>query len=279
MYKYVKDLFTTNVIETHGTYGFFHALVNRVNAQTYPIYTQEQGNPILIWGDISDDEPPIYRGILYTNLDMLYIMRSGDKLLTKFVRENAKKRYDLDGQVEVFIFNLVISITRKYSKKWLSLWETMFYEYNPIENYNMEEVLTDQVTEFEHGHIEELLNGRINTRTGDVKETPGVTITETEGIQGFDSTNFKNANQNTTSPSGFNKTEYEQLKDTLSGTDKTTHSGTDTETKNYTLTRAGNIGVTTSQQMIEQERKLLMFDYFDKIVFPDIDKELTLQVY
>lgn len=46
-----------------------------------------------------------------------------------------------------------------------------------------------------------------------------------------------------------------------------------------TLTRRGNIGVTTTQQMIEAQRELLLWDYFYKIVFPDLDKLLTLSIY
>ena len=46
-----------------------------------------------------------------------------------------------------------------------------------------------------------------------------------------------------------------------------------------TLTRSGNIGVTTTQQMIQAQRELLLWDYFYKIVFPDIDKLLTLCIY
>ena len=46
-----------------------------------------------------------------------------------------------------------------------------------------------------------------------------------------------------------------------------------------TLTRKGNIGVTTSQQMIQAQRELLLWDYFYKVVFPDLDNFLTLQIY
>nr|DAJ65533.1 MAG TPA: hypothetical protein [Caudoviricetes sp.] len=57
---------------------------------------------------------------------------------------------------------------------------------------------------------------------------------------------------------------------------------TDTENKTITtdrtLTRKGNIGVTTSQQMIESERKLWFWSYFEK-VFSDVDNILTLKIY
>ena len=45
------------------------------------------------------------------------------------------------------------------------------------------------------------------------------------------------------------------------------------------LTRHGNIGVTTTQQMLESEREVWTWNFFYDIVFRDIDKLLTLQVY
>lgn len=64
------------------------------------------------------------------------------------------------------------------------------------------------------------------------------------------------------------------------GTQKSEDSGTDTSTRNYQLTRSGNIGVTTSQQMIESERNLWReWDFFREIVYPDIDRVLTIEIY
>lgn len=270
-------------------WGFFRLLdrANDTESHTYgDLWTTAEGNPIEIWRDpiIEDGVEVGYKGLSYDQLDFLYMSHSAEKILRdRYVL--CSIGYPATDPTKAIIpardatNKCVLPIVRMYRNKWVNLWETMFYEYNPIENYNMVEELINQVTEYEHGHIEELLNGRVNTRTGDVKETPGVTTTETHSVKGFDSDSFVGSDQDVTGHTGFNTTAYEQLKDTLSGTDKTTHSGTDTETKNYRLTRSGNIGVTTSQQMIESERQLLMFDYFNKIVFPDIDKIIALSVY
>ena len=51
---------------------------------------------------------------------------------------------------------------------------------------------------------------------------------------------------------------------------------TDTERN---LTRSGNIGVTTSQQMIQSERELYIWNFFLDVVFPDLDKIFTLKCY
>lgn len=66
-------------------------------------------------------------------------------------------------------------------------------------------------------------------------------------------------------------------------TDTTTHNTTDavngTADKEHTLTRHGNIGVTTTQEMITQELILRETNYFLDVVFPDVDNLLCLKVY
>ena len=61
---------------------------------------------------------------------------------------------------------------------------------------------------------------------------------------------------------------------------KDTKDGTHTEngSQDRTLSRHGNIGVTTSQQMINSEIELWQWDFFSG-VFKDIDKILTIQTY
>ena len=49
-------------------------------------------------------------------------------------------------------------------------------------------------------------------------------------------------------------------------------------TQTRELTRSGNIGVTTSQQMIASERELWQWNYFN-VVFHDIDSVLCLPIY
>lgn len=50
------------------------------------------------------------------------------------------------------------------------------------------------------------------------------------------------------------------------------------QTGENTLTRSGNIGVTTSQQMLESEYELRKKHYFNA-VFSDLDNFLTLKIY
>lgn len=74
-------------------------------------------------------------------------------------------------------------------------------------------------------------------------------------------------------------------------TDLTTNNLTDLTTNNLsdsasgtvgedrTLTRSGNIGVTTSQQMIQAERDLWVWNFFYQVVFKDVDRSLTISTY
>ena len=268
-------------------YGFFRLLKIMSTDGTHPeidyiSYPDEAGNPINTWALYYEDPetPGAMRaaGIEYAELDNLFIDHSGDKLLRKrfldrLINQNQAKKSAY----------IVERITRMYSKKWLALWNSMFYDYNPIENYNMIEKMTDDTTELEHGHIIERVDDLSHTKSGTEKDAPpeneaGHTETETSQMVGYNATDFVDANKTTRIRSGADQITYD-LTETDSGSQTNTNSGTDTTTRNYELTRSGNIGVTTSQQMIEQERKLLMYNYFYETVFPDIDKILTLSVY
>lgn len=68
--------------------------------------------------------------------------------------------------------------------------------------------------------------------------------------------------------------------ETQGGSDKLTQTHTESfrDSRTHKLTRTGNIGVTTSQQMIQSERNLWDWKYWD-MIFDDIDEVLTLAIY
>lgn len=141
-------------------------------------------------------------------------------------------------------------IYTKYGVKWNRQWETMFFEYDPISNYNMVETMEDDETVHEFGH----------------------------GMTGNYTVNGTTENKK----AGFNSSDYQKDTQAISensGTQSNTENGSNTDTRNYRLTRSGNIGVTTSQQMIEAERNIWMWNFFDTIVYPDIDRVLTINMY
>ena len=154
-----------------------------------------------------------------------------------------------------------------------------------------------------------------HTTTGDdtTKQTGTVTTggkstessTDASSIYGFNSNSASNADSQ--SRNGTTDVNQTETRDT---TDKVTHNTTDTETRDITDTllhdttntetrdlktgqtgsekvtgtvthethKHGNIGVTTNQQMLDAERKLWNW-YFYNYIFSDIDKFLTISVY
>lgn len=267
-------------------------------------------------------------------------------------------------------------------KRWQKLWETMSFDYDPISNYHMHEIMTDDETVHEYGKSHLRTDNLSHTKTGTDTETLNLSDTRTDNlthektgtdtetldlsdtrtddlthektgteterplttqtrtdnlssikesrIAGFNSSDYNNSDREnksdtgtqTNAITGTNTTEYDvtdsdsgtQVIDKTgtttteydttdrdigtqtiakTGTDSIAHntvdqdtgtqsdvdSGSDTDTRNYHLERYGNIGVTTSQQMIESERSLWAWDFIRAVVYPDINRVLTSPIY
>lgn len=171
----------------------------------------------------------------------------------------------------------------------------MFLDYDPIENYSMVEKMTDDSTVIEYGKVRTRTDNLTHKKTGSDtntpnltdRETPNVTTTDGAIISGFNSSTGVSDRGNTNTQTGTNTTTHTGSESvTYNTTDKDTGTvtdqddGTDKHTRNYQLTRTGNIGTMTSQQMLESERNLYMlWQFFYDVVFPDVDRVLTLSVY
>lgn len=145
------------------------------------------------------------------------------------------------------------------------MYEALRVEYSPIENYDRKENTTRNYE---------------NSGTDKESTTLGSTTT---------STNI-GSNDNENKVSAYNESDYtNREKDTQSynSTLTNTGSGTDTKQTEYGLKRKevedvrvhGNIGVTTSQQMIESEMELrAKYDIY-KIISREFEREFLVQVY
>lgn len=214
-------------------------------------------------------------------LDIAYF---GNHSGGKFCAPLVKLLIDDDGVIpsaaRVTIAKILIS---KYLSNWNHLWETNVAVYSPIHNYDMYEerdlATTDDNVETTDGEL---------SRTGTEGLTHGM-VESTQHGRTEDNVNYKY---------GLNTTAYQQNRSdenvsTEGGTTTTTDSGTDTTTRNLvdstdqTVTednegteheeihRYGNIGVTTTQKLLQEERDLWLWNFFDE-VFNDLDKELAL---
>lgn len=165
--------------------------------------------------------------------------------------------------------------SNKYQINWKKLYDTTVLEYNPIENYDRMEDWTDNDDETS-------TSARDNTRntTNTVKSTSTNEIMNSVNV----------TDQNTAFNAGL-ADHAKQITDgdtTENGSLTNTETGKDTENENVNGGRTGrhtrtgrahgNIGVTTSQQMIQSERDLVIFNLYDVIAESFIEN-FCLMVY
>ena len=147
---------------------------------------------------------------------------------------------------------LALLISSKFKVNWMRLWNAEIAVYDPVHNYDMHEE---------------------GTRTGNNRNES----------QSTDETQHGRSNTSRYSHYGFNSQSSDP-----SDEDVTTEGGTTNLNRNgsvdytinegTTLHRYGNIGVTTNQQMVEAERSLRMWNYFNS-VYKDIDSVLAIRIY
>ena len=214
-----------------------------------------------IFSYLNSLEVPWKNDVSGNQLDIIYHgSRSGNKIIGSLI-ENYIENNVVSEENKMTIAQVIYTM---YIKNWNALYKTLLLEYNPIENYSMTE--TENVQDSHRGTLESNGNNS-NTNT----ENTTVNGTLNNQLWGFNSTDSVNSDK--------------QIDDTTRNIDISmiaTHKNTDMETKDITsdrtLKRSGNIGVTTSQQMIESERQLWLWNFFES-VFSDIDKILVLKIY
>ena len=220
--------------------------------------------------------------------------RSGDKFVAPLVMEVLED----DGTITDDNITTLCGVAfMKYGSNWVRLFKADTSEYNPIENYSMTEEGTD-TQEGTNTHTakgsdtvtHDTTNKTDTTAAGETDETTGTTGTSDTArtVYGFDSSAGRDSDKetrtddNTTTHSGSNSATGSQTV-TNTGTDKTDTqtNATDahTNTNKHSFKRSGNIGVTTSAQMIEQEHRLWGDWSIYEQIFKDIDDIFTIGVF
>lgn len=120
--------------------------------------------------------------------------------------------------------------------KWEKLYQTMIIEYNPI--WNVDANITDTET----------ISGDVKRGINRDTDTSG---TNKKSVKGFNETSWAEAEKNDVSGS-----ENELINETVDNS----------STREYNQKRTGNIGVTTTQQMLQAEREIADFNMIDIIV-------------
>lgn len=172
------------------------------------------------------------------DLDVLILTKYGDFYVSAFVRKYIKIA---DGALPLPFTQAKYISGYLYRKLFHTLRQealALGADYNPISNYDMTEGGTDT-----HTHS--------GTDTTTSKPAEYESTTENE-VYGFDSSTASDSDRSTqTLTQGTNPGEVSLVHGHI-------------ETIGHSLTRSGNIGVTTSQQMIQSELELRMQNYWDR---------------
>lgn len=191
-------------------------------------------------------------------------------------------------------------ILARYSEKWKRMLAINNAEYNPLNNYDMteKEALSSSGKETGTRDSEYSKNAaNTNTTETSVKSATDSISARTQtqsgdsdtSIYAFNSVDAVPANtanaENKTADSETGKTDAnsaENVKSASSETGVGKNSENNTVNKidstTRTLTRSGNIGVTTSVQMLEQERNFWVWSYI-RVIIEDVADFLTIGVY
>lgn len=156
------------------------------------------------------------------------------------------------------IIALAKLIWQRYGDAWEHIYNALIAEYEPLENYKMHEETSPDLTDT-YGVSDDYEKRRHTETNADVD-------TETS-VYGF--------NSSSPVPSGKSNTSGNALNNNAE--DVETQKGTRTEKKTgkTTVDRSGNIGVTTSQQMLESEIQVRIKNHMDDIIYNDCDQVLT----
>ena len=214
-------------------------------------------------------------------LDVAYFgNHSGGKFCSPLVKMLLNDDGEVPAAGRVMIAKVIIS---KYLNNWNKLWETNVVSYSPIHNYDMYEerdlettednVETTDATKAKSG-TDTLAHGMVET-TDHGMTTTDVTSryalnTESNNVKPSDQVVSTEGGDTVVTDSGSDVRTYD-LSDDIDSSVTEDNEGTEHEE----IHRYGNIGVTTSQKLVQEERELWIWNFFDE-VFRDLDKELAL---
>lgn len=162
-----------------------------------------------------------------------------------------------------YMKNRITIWSNKYQINWKKLYDTTVLEYNPIENYDRMEDLTVTDDETTSSDRDKTIK---STSTNEILNSVNITDQNTAFNAGLADHAKQITDGDTTENGNITNTEKENVNDGRTGT--------------HTRTGRvhGNIGVTTSQQMIQRERDLVVFNLYDVIAESFIEN-FCLMVY
>ena len=143
---------------------------------------------------------------------------------------------------------------------WTEQWKTLLYKYVPIWNKDGSYTETRGLSKTESENT---------TSTGTVGTSASSSGSVQHDVTGFDTNSYSPDTRDSSSSSG-SQTVTNNLAGSLSGNGR--------EDETTTRTETGNIGVTTTQQMIREQREIAAWNFYDMVI-DAFKHEFCLLVY
>ena len=235
--------------------------------------------------------------MMRATLDLLGIYKYHPTLFNEFVIPEALDKETLtdnllmeSAEMEIiypdadFLEAAIGSWSKKMIDVWNELFDTTQYDYNPIWNKDgtVEETITRNLAT-----TEDVSDN--NTRTDNLTElqtrnlagTTSDSVSSTESVYGFNSSTAAPASSNTaTSGGSTTDTGTVTVGNTGTQTDNRTvdRDTTDTGTITTSRTEQGNIGLTSTQDLIKAQREVVQLNLYD-VIIKDFIARFCLAVY
>lgn len=207
---------------------------------------------------INDTYFPLPTGLSHTNLDPLLLAETAEMEIL-YPEPNTLK-------------TVIKAWATARNPAWTKMMTALDAQYDPISNYDRAESWTETHNLTNSREFHGTSSGNLS---GNGASVSSGSVTDTGSVTGFNSTEWANKDKTARSESAQVETSNSQ-----SNTGAQDYADTNRDTG--TLTRAGtvsgNIGVTTNQQMIQQELELRQMDIY-RIIINEFVKMFCLGVY
>lgn len=214
---------------------------------------------LTFWGMVEAD-PSIMEG-----LDIPEGMDT--EVLKNMVKQYAGKNESRYTDIEELNENVHMYCRSRVSD-WTYMWNALHAEYNPIEN-------TDRYEDFWRTYTsdtgEDVKSNVSGSSKGSGTRTPNLT-TENE-VSAYDTDYYQPKGKTTDSGNETNTSESSSSQDASQSTE-----GKRSDEEKHGLHSHGNIGITTNQEMIQQELELRKFNIYRSIAL-EFEDEFTIPVY
>jgi hypothetical protein len=171
-----------------------------------------------------------------------------------------------------FLKQAIGSWSKKNITVWNELFDTTQYEYNPIWNKDGKTIETETRDLAGTDHTTDNTDRIDNLQD---KETRNLQDETLESVYGFNSSSDAPANKVKADYTGTDTNDHTGRQDVDRTFDKST---TDTGTIKHERTEQGNIGLTSTQQLIQEQREVVKLNLMD-IIIKDFIQRFCIGVY